>query len=115
MELGSAGVCGSLWARAILLISAAAGIAIGIEHHLGRQIWLWLRTGAIRTMARAISGRGNMPDQSGIFQFEFRGAGECVLPRRNENAGPNQAAPTESELGHGGSSPSDSRKKRQIH
>jgi hypothetical protein len=43
-DLGSAGVCGLLWAPAILLNSAAAGIAIGIEHHLARQIWLWLRT-----------------------------------------------------------------------
>jgi hypothetical protein len=31
--------------RAILLTSAAAGIAIGIELHLAWQIWLWLRTG----------------------------------------------------------------------
>jgi hypothetical protein len=31
--------------RAILLTSAAAGIAIGIELHLARQIGLWLRTG----------------------------------------------------------------------
>ena len=38
---------GSLWARAILLTSAAAGIAIGIELHLARQIWLWLRTGYV--------------------------------------------------------------------
>ena len=37
-------VCGVRSGRAILLTSAA-GIAIGIELHLARQIWLWLRTG----------------------------------------------------------------------
>ena len=37
-------VCGVRSGRAILLTSAAAGIAIGIELHLAWQIWLWLRT-----------------------------------------------------------------------
>ena len=37
-------VCGVRSGRAILLTSAAAGIAIGIQLHLSRQIWLWLRT-----------------------------------------------------------------------
>jgi hypothetical protein len=65
-------VCGSLWARAILLTSAAAGIAIGIEHHLGRQIWLWLRTGNFVS-----SVRGENAAASGALG-QYRTA-ECEL------------------------------------
>jgi hypothetical protein len=38
-------VCGVRSGRAILL-TTVAGIAIGIELQLARQIWLWLRTGS---------------------------------------------------------------------
>jgi hypothetical protein len=38
-------VCAVRSGRAILVTSAAAGIAIGIEHHLARQIWLGYEQG----------------------------------------------------------------------
>jgi len=50
-------VCGVRSGRAILLTSAAAGIAIGIELHLARQIWLWLRTTRVKAvMTRTAEG-----------------------------------------------------------
>jgi len=43
-------VCGVRSGRAILL-TTAAGIAIGIELHLARPIWLWLRTATLEFIA----------------------------------------------------------------
>jgi hypothetical protein len=52
--------------------SGAAGIAIGIEHHLARQIWLWLRTPGLSAQILTEQNRSHLRlyTRGAIIMFE---------------------------------------------
>ena len=72
-------VCGVRSRRAILL-TTAAGIAIGIELHLARQIWLWLRT-------RPLMEQVGLPDAWLTRYAAELSGGDAMSPQRSAGFG----------------------------